>query len=41
MTMAKKVAKKETYKSVKAKMMHEKGESKGMKMKEMRRGGKS
>lgn len=41
MTMAKKSAKKETYKSPMSKKKHEKGESMAMKMKEMRRGGKS
>jgi hypothetical protein len=37
----KKAAKKETYKSPMAKKKHEKKESMAMKMKEMRRGGKS
>jgi len=37
----KKAAKKETYKSSMAKKKHEKKESMAMKMKEMRKGGKS
>ena len=37
----KKAAKKESFKSPMAKKKHEKGESMAMKMKEMRKGGKS
>ena len=39
--MHKKTAKKETYKSPMEKKKHEKKESMAMKMKEMRKGGKS
>lgn len=39
--MSKSGMNKETYKSPAAKKMHEKGESMKMKMKEMRKGGKS